>query len=158
MLTLCAGCGKEYDKKYTGWETDYVPNFCGQVCFIKYLKGGNILLRQEQEFERIKKVGFKSNNGIRNFQLRSDYEFRFNFLLLNNTIKFKYEPYYFKIDNKHYLPDFLVFTGSGAIFFEVKGVWESGAKTKFKGFIKKYNFETYLINHWFLTLIGGFHG
>ena len=159
MLTLCGGCGKEYDKKYTGWETNYVPNFCSQVCFIKYLKGGNILSRQKQEYARIEKVGHKSVNKGKTMRLyRSMYEMRFNSLLIRNNIYAQYEPYYFEINNNHYLPDFLVVAGSGVIFFEVKGIWEGGAKSKFKGFIKKYNFETYLINRWFLTHIGGFRG
>ena len=73
-------------------------------------------------------------------------------MLFRSGLVFLYEPYIFTLsDGSKYVPDFFILHSH--TFVEVKGLWEPGAKKKFKLFVQGFKYTTYLADLEFINLI-----
>lgn len=68
--------------------------------------------------------------------MRSTYEARFAHALDEHGIVWRYEPQWFSLGDKAYLPDFYV--PSIDTYVEVKGWWRDDAREKFDAFVTRY--------------------
>lgn len=150
MIKLCVICGYIFKVAYRA-EWDYVPHVCSSKCFVSLLKQipiphkDMITMAYEaaQDCEAFK-------NQLPDF--RSSYERQFVEWLKSVKIKFDYEPFKFSLpDKSKYVPDFLI--PMTMTFLEVKGLWETGAKKKFRLFIETFGFRTFLLDKLFLDML-----
>ena len=77
---------------------------------------------------------------------RSEFEKDTAEFFLRNNIKYLYEVILFRVGKSIYIPDF--YLPHWNKFIEVKGIWNSSAKTKYKNFTKLYLDVRILLLDW----------
>lgn len=141
MLKQCLICRNDFERPYRRSVEDAVLNVCSEICFVNWLNS--------IDFEFDPKISYVFNDTKGAY--RSSFEERFADWLSQHQQVFFFEPLLFKLNTgKFYLPDFLL---SNGLFVEVKGVWEAGAKPKFKSFYKDSGLKIILVDEDFLRLI-----
>jgi len=119
MIKYCKVCGKRLILLGVGSR----DVFCSKECLVKYFKTADRgLIPQGIPLEP-------------HFTFRSKWEEAFAQFCTQSGLRWRYEPYAYKLVNgKYYIPDFLV----EGKFVEIKGVWEAGSKRKVRLFEKDY--------------------
>lgn len=154
----CKICSQLYKNNYTKQiYIDLTPPVCSSECFYKLINDSASTTYTESEIKLLGEPFGNINKSIYDF--RSILELKFIVALAklykahNEYLpKIEYEPYSFRLSkNKSYVPDFLIH--NALIFFEVKGLWERGARKKIELFVTSYLFKFYLIDREFISFI-----
>jgi len=82
-------------------------------------------------------------------EFRSEWERRFSLWLMKMQYSWTYERFAFPVNSGFYIPDFAV--GGYKCFLETKGLWQTGARKKFKRFQEAYPQVPILIIPWTLN-------
>lgn len=129
MVNTCVICKSDYKSDYRGWYDNLVPPVCCGGCYYIWLE----INITEHTYGTMVSRGEPYPRNLVNADRRSSYEDRFEQWLKESFISYIYEPYSFHLGTKLYVPDFLI---NIATYVEVKGLWNSGDKTKVKDFLK----------------------
>jgi len=154
----CSVCSNVYKNSYVkGIYIDLAPCVCSTDCLYNLINDSNSTTYTEQEIKLLGIPFGKPNKSIYDFRSALELEFISALYKIyqehdKHLPKIEYEPYLFTLsENKSYVPDFLIH--DSLIFFEIKGLWELGARKKVQQFTYFYPFKFYLIDSEFIAFM-----
>ena len=143
MVVRCMKCGINYNRKLFKGD-EMIPKVCSLLCFLVLINDHHHGFKPVPLVDGINVIKYEDQE----YDMRSSYERNFAKVLRENGVKYLYEPYAFKVNGRHYIPDFIL--PETHTIIEVKGLWQtSGLKssyTKLKEFIEIYGIRTYLMD------------
>jgi len=144
MRFECVICGRGIDITTFYEFLTFIPKVCSKSCFKEF-----ITLNRFEPVTRMIKLEKVIENNFRN-----DWERQFADTLNSISIPFEYESYLIDDGSKViYIPDFYI--PEYNLIFEVKGLFHTAYKTKFRYYATQYPNQFWIVNGELLRRLNG---